>query len=321
MGVVKSFRLNIQTLGGRSLLLIALAAAAPLSLPFLLGGYWLHVIIIGYYYALLAVSWNLVAGYTGQFSFGHVALAGVGAYTSGLLALHFGLIAATPALGILAGGLVAAGTGYLIGTLCLKMRFVYLALTTLAFSEILRRTIIIEYEFTRGSLGLSMPRLFGSEMLLYYYTILGVLVLSTLAIYLIMRSKIGLFLRSIREDEAAAWVMGVDVKKWKLFAFVVSSFMAGIAGGFYGHYLGLVSPTMLTIGEMGLVIAMTVIGGMGSLIGPVIGGVLVEIASEYLREYGAMRLVLFGALIIVVMRFFRGGLWEALKGLRKRLFA
>ncbi len=316
MGIGRFLGFEISLPARRSILYLSLASVVPLSVPFFVSAYWTHVLIIGYYYALLAVSWNLVAGYTGQFSFGHVALAAIGAYTSGLIAVHYGI---SPVLGVLAGALVAAGTGYLVGALCLKMRFVYLALTTLAFSEILRRVIIIEEEYTRGSLGLSVPKLFGPGVLWYYYALLGVLVLSVAVIYWIMRSKIGLFLRSIREDEGAAWVMGVDIKKWKLFAFVVSSFIAGIAGGLYGHYIGLVSPTMLTIGQMGLVIAMTVIGGMGSLIGPVIGGVLIEIASEYLREYGALRLVIFGALIILVMRFFRGGLWEAIENFRQKL--
>lgn len=318
MGVAKWIRVDLATLQSPRLLQILIAASVPAVLPFFISSYWLHVMLIGYYYALLTISWNLVAGYTGQFSFGHMALAAIGAYSSALLVIHTGI---HPALGIPLGGLLAAGTGYLIGTLCLKMRTVYLALTTLAFSEILRRVIIVEYQYTRGSLGLATPRLFDSGVDLFYYTMLVALILSLVAIYWIMRSRVGLFLRSIREDEGAAWVMGVDIKRWKLFAFVVSSFMAGVAGALYGHYIGLVSPTMLTIGEMGLVIAMTVIGGMGSLIGPVIGAVLVEILSEYLRVYGALRLVLFGALIIVVMRFFRGGLYEALLWLRRKMFS
>ncbi|MFQ5871185.1 MAG: branched-chain amino acid ABC transporter permease [Candidatus Geothermarchaeales archaeon] len=291
--------------------------------------YWIHILIISLYYVVLASSWNLVSGYAGQFSFGHVALAAVGGYSSSAFSIFFGI---SPFLTIPVGGLMAAGAGYVVGRATLKMRGPYLALTTIAFSESLRIVISNYYDvitfdpdpnrafdeilFTGGALGLDTPFLFGgSAYLANYYSMLGLAAVSILAIYWLTKSRVGLFLRSIREDEEAAAASGVDVVRYKVLAFVISSFFAGIAGAFYGHYLGLLTPDMMVLGEMGLVIAMTVIGGMGSIVGPVLGAVLVQISSEYMRVVypdpvtaPIWRFVFFGLLVIVMARFARNGI-------------
>jgi branched-chain amino acid transport system permease protein len=297
---------------------VLLAAAA--ALPLVVRGYWLHILVIALYYALLASSWCLLAGYAGQFSFAHVALAAAGAYTSAFLVIHGGL---HPVLGIAGGALAAAGLGLLIGALCLRLRGPYLALFTIAFSEILRIALNAEYRITRGNFGLNVPPLFQTESrAVYYYTALALLALSLLAMNLVLRSRYGLYFRAIREDEDAASSLGVNVVRTKIFAFVLSSLFAGLAGGFYGHYVRILTPNIIQLPQMGLVIAMVVIGGIESLAGAVAGAVILQVISEYLRDYGELRWVIFGAVIVLTLRCSQNGLiyplYERLAARRRR---
>lgn len=287
------------------LLPVALLAAGA-ALPLFVGGYWLHILVVALYYALLSSSWCLLAGYAGQFSFAHIAFAAVGAYTSALLVIHGGV---HPALGIAAGSLAAAAFGLIIGILCLRLRGPYLALFTIAFSEMLRIALNAEHKITRGNFGLNVPPLYGTESKsAYYYTALGILAVSLCAMHLILRSRFGLYFRSIREDEEASSSLGVNVVGTKVLAFALSSFFAGLAGGFYGHYVRILTPNIIQLPQMGLVIAMVVIGGIESLAGAVAGALILQVASEYLRDYGELRWVIFGAALVVTLRFSQNGL-------------
>jgi branched-chain amino acid transport system permease protein len=284
------------------------ALALAVAFPFVAGGYWTHVMTIAYYYALVAASWSLIAGFSGQFSFGQMAMVTIGAYTSGFLSLNIGV---PPLIGLLAGGAMAAAASYGLGSLCLRMRGPYLALTTIAFSESFRLIMSSEFEVTRGTLGLSVPPLvaqWGAFKMPYYFLMLAVLGISLFVMARILSSRLGLFFRSIREDEDAASVMGVDTTKYKILAFTIGGFFAGVAGAFFGHYLQLVSPIMGSLGEMGLVISMVVVGGTESLAGPVMGALMLEVASEYFRVYGELYKVLFGLLMILTLRFMPRGL-------------
>lgn len=304
------------------LTLCSLLLLGAVALPFGLTPYWQHVAIIALYYALLTASWTLLAGFAGQFSFATMALAGISAYTSALLVLY--LHWPIP-LGIAAGALMAATVGLLIGALVLRMSGPYLALFTIAFSEIVRIALNAEYQLTRGDMGLTVPYLFSpNDKLAFYYTILGLLVLSLGLMGLLLRSRYGLFFRAIREDEQAAATLGVHVVRYKILAFVVSSFFAGIAGGFFAHYVGTITPnSLMEIPRMGLIIAMAVIGGIESLLGAVMGAVLVEFLQEYLRALGMWRLVLFGLALVLILRFSQNGLiyplYQRLAGRRVEL--
>ncbi|MFQ5610965.1 MAG: branched-chain amino acid ABC transporter permease [Anaerolineae bacterium] len=285
---------------------VALAGAvlAPLFLP----TYWLHVVIIAYFYGLLAASWSLLAGYAGQFSFGHMAFMAIGGYTTGLLGKYLGT---PPLVGIVLGVLAAGLAGLAIGTLVLRFKAAYLALFTIAFSEILRLIIKGEADFTRGDHGLRVAPLLGEDIISrvpYYYIMLAVLVICLLVLYWLANSRIGLFLRAIREDEEAAASRGVDVVRYKVLAFVITSLMAGLAGTFFAHYVTILTPNIMVIPQMGLVIAMAIIGGVESLLAAAIGGILLQVSLEWLREFGAWRLVIFGALLIITLRFARNGL-------------
>ncbi len=284
----------------------AAAAVILLALPQVLNGYWLSVGITALFYAIVASSWALLVGYAGQFSFGHMAFVSMGAYTSGMLAKYFDV---PIPLGMAAGVLACAVTGCMIGYTCLRMRGPYLALFTVAFSEVLRIILVSEAEVTGGSGGLEIPPLFhGRSDVPYYYLGFALLAGSLALMGWLVRSRWGLFFRAIRENEAAAAAAGVRVVRFRLLAFTIASSFAGLAGGFFGHYVGILTPDIGSVDQMGTVVAMAVIGGSESLIAATIGAILIEFTMEALRSYEEWRLVLFAALLLLTVRFARNGL-------------
>lgn len=292
----------IAVLGGLILVLI---------LPLFVQSYWLHVLITAYFYAVLASSWALLAGYGGQFSFAHMAFMAIGAYVGGLVAIHLNI----PLIGSIIVGTIAAGfAGLIIGALTLRFKAAYLALFTIAFSEILRTVLRAEAQITRGDRGLKLDPLFPDSISRVpdYYVLAGLLILSLAFMYWLERSRIGLFLRAIREDEDAAAARGVNVVYYKVLVFVVTSMIAGLAGAIFANYVTIITPNIMVIPQMGLVIAMAIIGGVESLIAAAIGAILVQISLELLREVGAWRMVIFGALLIVTLRFASDGLLTAI---------
>ena len=283
------------------LLLLGAAALLPLGLS---DPYWLGILIVSMYFALISSGWNLLAGYTGQFSLAPATFAMLGAYVTGLLCHYAGI---SPWLGIAAAVVGSAAIGMILALVVMRLSGAYLALTTLSFAEIARLVIANSYDFTRGDLGLGVPGLLGTR-LAYYYLVLGALVAVVLALMLLLRTPMGLFLQAIRDDEVAAASRGVDVVFWKSVAFTLSSAIAGLAGALYAHFSELISPELGLITQTGLVICMVVIGGMGTLVGPLAGAFLVYLLSEALREVGGVQLIVFSLLVIVFARFFRDGL-------------
>lgn len=299
---------------------LGLAAYAALAwVPMVTSEYHTHILVIGFYYVVLAVGWNLLAGYTGQFSLAHHTFAGIGAYTSTLLVQRTGI----PILAaVVAGTVVAAAAGYGLGSLCLRMRAIYLALATWAFAESVRLLVAVEYQITRGDLGLASPLLFGTPRATpYYYLFLGLAIAALLAAWQIIHSRIGAYLRAIRDDEEAAATAGVDTFRWKRFAFVVSAVFAAVAGAFQGHYIGLLSPTPMKFNEMATIIIMVIIGGLRTFAGPALGAMFIELSSELLRGWGEIRMVLFALLVIVVVRLYPTGLVGLLRTAGQRLGA
>lgn len=290
-----------------SLGLIALIAIVPAAVS---NPYWLGVIIVAMYFALLAAGWNLLAGYTGQFSMAPASFAMIGGYASGLLSYHWQV---SSWIGLPAAVVAAAAIGAVLGRIVMRLRGPYLALTTLSFAEIMRLVIGNSYSFTRGDLGLSVPGLFEGR-LAYYYLFVGVLLAVQTGLFLLLRTKTGLYLQAIRDDEIAAASRGVNVVFWKTSAFTISAAISGLAGALYGGFSQLVSPELGLLAQTGLVISMVVIGGIGSMIGPLLGAMLVYLSSEALREVGGVQLIVFALLVIIFARFYREGLW----GLAKR---
>ena len=300
----------IQTFRLKFLGLLVLLVGA-IFLPFFTTGYWIYVFTLAYYYSIMAVSWNLLAGYTGQFSLGHHTFALIGAYTSTLLIVKTGV----PLwMGILAGIILTLILSFMLGVLCLRMRGLYLALITWAFAEVVRVYIRMDFEFTGGDRGLFAPMFFDTKSALpYYYVFLGACVFTIILIAAIMRSRIGYYLKSIRNDEIAARCMGVNTVRWKIFAFMVASGLAGVAGAFYAHSIGLVSPILGEFNEVAMIIIFVVIGGMRTQAGPVLGAISIRYLMELLRQWSEIRIVILSAIVIIIMRFFNGGLMELFK--------
>lgn len=294
-------------MAGKKLILVsALILAGMCVLPLGLGIYPQHVLIVSLFYVMMASSWNLLAGYTGQVSFGHAAMAGIGAYTSGILAAKAGI---DPWIGVCIGTVVAALLGLMLGALCLKMGGIYLSLTTLAFSQILHIVIVNEYGITRGTMGLQVPGLMAEYSKLgYYYIMLAAAVLMLIVLYRMIHSNLGLNFRAVQNDETAAKSVGVKVLQVRVLAFTVASAMAGFAGGLYGHYLLLITPEIPSLDLQFYVLAMTVIGGMGSFIGPIVGAFALNILAEKIRDYGEFHVLVFGLIALVVARFAPNGL-------------
>jgi len=288
-----------------SFAILAIVALLPALVP---NEYWRGVVIVSMYFAMLAIGWNLLAGYTGQFSLAPATFGMIGAYATGLLAYHYG---ATAAAGIPAAILGAGLIGFILARIVMRLRGPYLALTTLSFAEIVRVVLSNSIEITRGDLGLNLPGLFASR-LAYYYTFLAVLAAIQVGVYLLLRGPAGLYLRAIRDDEIAAASRGVEIVRWKTNAFTISAAISGLAGALYGHFAQFVSPELGLLGQTGIIISMAVIGGMGTLVGPILGAFLVYVASEYLRDFGGIQLIIFALLVIIFGRFFREGLWGLL---------
>ncbi len=288
-------------------LLLGLAAFLVAMGPLALNEYWQHVMIVCMYYVIMAASWNLLAGYTGQFSLAHQTFAALGGYASGLLIYH---LKVPIWVGFLSAVLTTATIGFLLGVLVLKMRGIYLAVATWAFSESARLTIAAAYKFTRGEQGLSLPPLFPSlSPIKYYYLFFGLMVGLLLIMYLMLKSPIGSFIRAIKDDELAARAMGVDTVKWKLFIMTFASTIAGIAGFFYAHYIVILSPVILSFNEIGKIVIMVVFGGLGTFAGPLIGPPAIVIISEMTRDLGAWNMVFYSLAVIAIMRFYREGLF------------
>jgi branched-chain amino acid transport system permease protein len=297
---------------------LGLLLAGFLILPFVLGDYWIYTVTIGFYYAILAASWALLVGYVGRISFAQAAMAGLGGYVSALSVQYIGL---PPVFGLVLGMMIAAAIGFVIGWLTLQLHGAYLGLTTIAFAEILRITATAEYNLTEGSRGLQVVPLLENGTRIEYYFLFLMITLACLALMTwLLQSRVGLFFQSIREDEDGAASLGVNVTLWKIMAFAISSAFAGLAGGLQAHFVQLITPSMMSLQEMGLVLAMAVVGGFHNVIFAALAGVGLQVLLEALRELGEWRLVVFGLLTLLILRAAPNGIFGTIfDALAKRL--
>ena len=339
--------------------------------------YLMHIAVTAFFYAILASSWSLLAGYAGQFSFGHMAFMAIGAYTAALFGYYvkfttaptnectefalggiwlvllnpigvsgsggscletakasmpLGTVIIQPPLwvGLILGTVVGGLFGLLIGWLVLRLRSTYLALFTIGFSEILRAAASAELDITQGQSGFEMDPLFpnglnilgfafkaSSKVPPYYVMLMLFLVCMGIMAWL-TSSRFGLFIRAIREDEEAAAALGVHVIRYKVLVFSITAMMAAAAGVLQGHFIGIITPNILIILQMSLVIAMAVIGGLESIVAAAIGALIIQTLLELLRnsfdigpfevDMTTWRLVWFGAVLMLTLRFQRNGL-------------
>ena len=289
----------------RPALAVVLAAAALCAAVPFASDYVLHVLITSMYYTILAASWNLLAGFTGQFSLAHQAFAAIGAYTSGLLTVSYGFaIWASIACGIVAAGAL----GLALGRVVLRMRAIYLAIATWAFAETVHIVLTAGYAITRGELGLAVPPLFADLNVRSYYYVFIVLTLASLtAMYAIVRSRLGIFMRAIKDDELRAETLGMNTTRIKVLVFTITSAFAGLAGAFYAHYVVVLSPQIADFSEMAKLIIMVVVGGLGSFVGPLVAVTPIASLHLYLAKYGEWDMVVYAFVVIVLMRTQIGG--------------
>ena len=312
----------------KNLLWGCLGLAAAVALPlFVTDRYFQHLLVISLIFAIFASSWNLLTGYAGQLNLGAAAFFGIGAYGSALLAQKLGV---PPWFGLLLGSLLAAAAGFLLGIPSLRLSGPYLAITTIGFAEILRLVAMNWVDLTRGSLGLygipALPGFWGIEFtreLTYYYVCLAGAVLALFCFRRLTRSEFGLTLESMREDEQGAASIGVDTSRYKLAVFTISAFFGGFAGALFAHYQRLISPDTLSLAETFSALTMTMLGGLGTLAGPVIGAVVLTFMSEGLRFVEDIikidvRLIIYGLLLIFTILFMRGGIMGIFERLRPK---
>lgn len=262
-------------------LFIVLILAAPFL--FITTGYRLDISRLAIYIAILAATWSLLAGVAGQFSFAHVAIAGLGSYASAIWARDisgsFGSIYAS----IIFGTLFAWAIGTLLGLLLLRLRAAYLSLFTIAFAEMARLIVVAEVDLTGGRLSLAVPLLPGDERT-HYYLMIALLATNLGVVYWLLRSRFGLFLHAMREDEEAASALGVDVIRLKVMVFSLTSLLVGASATIYTHTVSRIAPERLDLLVMGQVIAVAVVGGIESPLAAAIGALIAFWVLESLRE-------------------------------------
>lgn len=290
------------------LLIIAVFAAVP---PFITNMYYIQVLVFIGIYAILALSLNLLNGYVGLLSIGHAAFYAIGAYASAKLSMELGL----PWVLALAGaGAIAGFFGLLIAKPTLRLSGIYLTLVTLGFNMILFLVLQNWMSFTNGPLGIMdipPPSIFGyivSSRLQYYYLILILVLLTVLSMHRLMTCRFGRALTAIRENELAAEATGVDTTRYKIQAFVLAAFYAGIAGSFYAHFVKYISPDSFTINESFILLAMLAFGGQGNLLGPMVGAASLVLIPEVFRPLQEYRMFVYGGVLVVMMLVRRQGL-------------
>lgn len=300
-------------------ILVVIALAALLVAPFLVYPVFLMKVLC---FALFACAFNLLLGYVGLLSFGHAMFFGGSAYICAHTVKIMGL---SPELGILAGVLFAALLGLLTGLLAIRRQGIYFAMVTLALSQMFF-FFCLQAPFTGGEDGLqAVPRrlMFGfidiSKDLNLYYVVLAVFVIGFAIIYRTIHSPFGQVLKAIRENEPRAISLGYRVNQYKLLAFVLSAALAGLAGSTKSIVFQLASLTDVSWHMSGEVILMTLVGGMGTVLGPVVGAAVIVTMQNYLAGFGEWVLVIQGVIFVIVVSLFRRGfVGEAIAFLQKR---
>lgn len=290
--------------------LMALAALLPLVVR---DQYLLHIAIMVLFYAVLASSLNLVVGYVGEFSLGHTAFLGTGAYAAAILSTQYGwpIWATVPV-----AGLLAAVVGVVIGGITLRLQGPFFVIVTLSFAEVLRLVADNWIGLTNGPMGIAgipQPELLGDAGNLgakqFYYGVAWVLLAVTLYLsFRFVHSNAGRAAVAVRENRYVAQSIGIRPLSYSMLALVLGALLSGMAGGFYAHYISFVGPEVFRFAFMVSMIIMVLIGGKGTLVGPLLGALVVTFLEEYLREAKELRLSIFGLAVITIVLFLPRGL-------------
>lgn len=318
--------MKVKRVEQATLLVLLLAAVIY---PILSDRYMLSVGISVLLMALLGQSWNIMSGYAGQFSFGHAAFFGLGAYTSSILYIDYGI---SPWIGMILGMAVAALAGILIGFLSFryKLRGDFFALVTLAFAEILR-VLFNNTKALKAATGILIPYTddwkefqFENDRV-FYFILLAMVIVATIFIGVMSRMKFGICLIAIKENQEAAGSLGVPVLKYKLIAMAISAAIAAMAGTFYAQYYGFIDPTVVFAASISVeAIVPCIIGGAGTLGGPLLGALIIiplqEISNNLFEGVNGVNMIVYGVLIVLFVVFCRDGIYgtviRRLKGAR-----
>ena len=279
-----------------------------------------HTMILVFMFGMLATAWNIIGGYAGMYSFGQVAFFGIGAYTSSYLLVSHGV---NPWLGLILGGCAAALVAAAIGYPCSNLRGHYFSIATIAFAEIVR-IVFNNWKAVGAAEGLTLPMdnpsfshfLFNSSKLPYYYIMLGFLILALVVCYFVANSKMGYYFRAIKESHRVAEVMGVNVVLYRLIAVMISAFLSAMAGTFYAQYVLYIDPDSVMLLPFSVqIVLISMLGGAGSLMGPVLGAAILIPASEYTRiALGAkgtgVDMLIYGFLIMLISMYYPEGVWK-----------
>jgi len=293
-----------------AIVLFLLALVAPALIRSVYG---LHLAIMILFYIVLGECWNLVGGYAGQLSFAHASLFAFGAYSSSLLLIKVGI---PPYVGLFAAGMVSGIAALVLGFPCFtaKLKGHYFALATVGFAEVMR-LLFLRWQFVGMAQGLSLPPtpslkhfVFVSKIP-YYYAILSFATIVLLVLYIIVGSKLGLYLKAIRENEEKARHLGINTRLYKLIAFFISAFFVGISGTFYAQYILHIDPqSIMTLNHSIKIALVAIVGGIGTLIGPIIGSFIVMGLDEGLRvlfggEAKGIDFMVFGIIVTLIAIF------------------
>jgi branched-chain amino acid transport system permease protein len=305
--------------------LAALVVAALVVVPFVTDDqFLLNTLIFVFLFAALGHGWNLIGGYAGQISLGHAVMFATGAYATTILFVYYGV---TPLVGLWVGGLLAAVVGMGLGAVTFRLRYHYFAMATLA-AALIARVVFFRWEWVGGATGIEYPfaeldTLYSftfREKAPYYWIIGGFALLVTLLVYVLDRSKLGVYLRAINMDEDAAKNAGIETFRYKLYAMGLSSFVTGFAGGLYAQYLLYIDPmsTLRLLRNIDIIMV-AIVGGVATVLGPVVGAAVFVPVREYTRttlggDFTGLGWVLFGFVLLFISMYRPGGILNRFTG-------
>jgi branched-chain amino acid transport system permease protein len=318
---------RLRTSGALWLGVLALVVLVlPLAVP---DPFAINIFIRVLLFAFIGVAWNLMGGYAKQLSLGHAAYFGLGAYTSTILLIRFGV---SPWIGIFAGGVVAMLASLPIGAVCFRLRGPYFAIATIATAQVLMLLFLKFRDFAWGAEGTTLPNLGNAPLMMqfdakvaYYYIVLVLLAIGLAITYWIERSWMGYYLVAVGEDEDAAEAIGVDALRIKRHIYLISAFLTALAGTFYVQYIYFIDPNTAFSFNVSVEAALvSIVGGIGTLWGPVVGTVLLEATSALLQSWlgsshGGVQLTVYGLILIAVILWRPTGLLGVLTDVYERV--
>ena len=305
-------------LNKKQLIAMVVILAVALVLPLATSSMFVHnLLILILIWSILGMGWNVIGGFTGQVSNGHCMYYGFGAYSVGLTLQYFGW---PPVITIFLGMAFSAAVAWVIGKPVLRLKGHAFAICTMALAECMRY-VCVNLKFTNGAKGVSLfqkglnPVLYlqFKDARVYYYLYLVIMLLVLALIKYLSKSKFFYYLRTIKGNEDAAASVGIDVSKYKVYAYMLSAAIVSLGGSLYAQYILYFDPaSMMTLNVSMMIVLVAVMGGIGTVTGPIVGAIVIQCLSEYTRsflgQYGGLDMVLYGVLVIIIVLFLPGGL-------------